>query len=246
MVPKPCIIQQYHNHNGVFYKVYVIDEDIMVYRRPSLPDLPALNGVNKNIRSVSFDSRYCYPKLENFIREDEDTAADICSGNDENPKQWKNKTAPVVHQKKKVKSTLNGGGSGVQELGVGPVPLLSSEVTEEEVIYGTAFPFFILLFLNPSVAELFVRTASELRKTFGLTLFGFDVIFPADAVAVTEEDDAGSHEKKSTIETVDFSQSRKLMVIDVNYFPSYKEVKDFPDRLRSYLRKLSFETVDAT
>ena len=30
---------------------------------------------------------------------------------------------------------------------------------------------------------------------------------------------------------------RKPMVIDVNYFPSYKEVSDFPTRLRRFLKK---------
>jgi hypothetical protein len=34
-------------------------------------------------------------------------------------------------------------------------------------------------------------------------------------------------------------EEKKIMIIDINYFPSYKEVKDFPLRLRRYLRKLS-------
>jgi hypothetical protein len=32
-------MQQYHDHNESFYKVYVIDEDVMIFRRPSLPNL---------------------------------------------------------------------------------------------------------------------------------------------------------------------------------------------------------------
>jgi hypothetical protein len=243
MVPKPCVIQQYHNHYGVFYKVYVIDEDVMVYRRPSLPDLPPLNSDNKNIRSLSFDSRYCYPKLENFVRDDEHTVTDSCSKNDEDSKRWNSGAAPVLHQKKKVKSTLHEATPTIQEQDSGPVPLLTAEVTKEEEIYGNSVLNRLLSPLIVSVIELFTRTANELRKTFGLTLFGFDVIFPADDV-VAEDDDSVSHEKKTTAEAASVSHSRNLMVIDVNYFPSYKEVKDFPDRLRNYLRKLSFEAVD--
>lgn len=36
---KPCIVQQYYNHDGNFYKAYVIDQDVMVYKRSSLPNL---------------------------------------------------------------------------------------------------------------------------------------------------------------------------------------------------------------
>jgi hypothetical protein len=32
-------MQQYHDHNESFYKVYVIDEEVMIFRRPSLPNL---------------------------------------------------------------------------------------------------------------------------------------------------------------------------------------------------------------
>ena len=34
-----------------------------------------------------------------------------------------------------------------------------------------------------------------------------------------------------------FGKRPILMVIDVNYFPSYKEVEDFPVRLRQFLRR---------
>ena len=41
----PCIIQQYRDHSSTFYKVYVIDKDVLVYRRPSLPDLERLRNI---------------------------------------------------------------------------------------------------------------------------------------------------------------------------------------------------------
>jgi inositol-1,3,4-trisphosphate 5/6-kinase / inositol-tetrakisphosphate 1-kinase len=51
-----------------------------------------------------------------------------------------------------------------------------------------------------------------------LSLFGFDAIVPADG-----------------------EDSSVILVIDVNYFPSYKEVPDFPSRLKKYLWRLAFQ-----
>ena len=64
--------------------------------------------------------------------------------------------------------------------------------------------------------ERFVAIAAALREGFGLSLFGFDVIVPNDGK------DGSNNE---------------YVVIDVNFFPSYKEVDDFPSRLRSFFRK---------
>jgi inositol-1,3,4-trisphosphate 5/6-kinase/inositol-tetrakisphosphate 1-kinase len=63
-----------------------------------------------------------------------------------------------------------------------------------------------------------------IREAFGLTLFGFDVITPTN--------EQGG---ESEIET-----ESPVMVIDVNYFPSYKEVPDFPQRLKKYLWRLAY------
>lgn len=66
LVHCPCIIQEYWDHSATFYKVYVIDGDVMVYRRPSLPDIQQMSK-KYSLRSVSFDSRYAYPTQEDFI-----------------------------------------------------------------------------------------------------------------------------------------------------------------------------------
>jgi hypothetical protein len=71
---------------------------------------------------------------------------------------------------------------------------------------------------------------------FGLSLFGFDVIVPVKSriggdceVAICEP----------SLDIID-----DLVVIDVNFFPSYKEVKDFPERLCSYLLKRAGKSHD--
>ncbi len=100
-------------------------------------------------------------------------------------------------------------------------------------------------------------TANELKKTFGLTLFGFDVIVPTTTVNTTlssstscssssqdlaeefhpHESMEGNETEENHLSNSTSKQQPKLMIIDVNYFPSYKEVKDFPTKLKNYLRK---------
>ena len=69
----------------------------------------------------------------------------------------------------------------------------------------------------------------DISKEFGLTLFGFDVIIPSNNdITINNE------------VNVDLEPALPLLtIIDVNYFPSYKEVTDFPIKLRKYLRKKS-------
>ena len=58
--------------------------------------------------------------------------------------------------------------------------------------------------------DCFRTIAAAIQAEFELSLFGFDVICPCDA-------------------------GGGMLVVDVNYFPSYKEVIDFPRRLRRML-----------
>ena len=77
-----------------------------------------------------------------------------------------------------------------------------------------------------------------------MSLFGFDVIIPTKRRVPYRMSD-----KSIDVDSVDspttgsypengfdnFLQN-EYVVIDVNFFPSYKEVTDFPCRLRSFLR----------
>lgn len=88
LAPAPCVVQQYHDHDNVLYKVYVIDRDVMVFRRQSLPNLAVSagdrcsggsadsagcvqegGGQPKCLRSVAFDSRLSYPTASAFLCE---------------------------------------------------------------------------------------------------------------------------------------------------------------------------------
>jgi inositol-1,3,4-trisphosphate 5/6-kinase / inositol-tetrakisphosphate 1-kinase len=141
----PCLCQEYCNHDGILYKVYVLGEWISVHARRSLPNLPACRSAYTHL---DFDSQCPYPHLADFgyFEAAEETPED-------------NRTA------------------------------LDPPVSVEEV--------------RPIVAAL--------KQAFGLELFGFDIL-----VATTQE-------------------PRTLRVVDVNYFPSYKEVTQFPMLLCQYL-----------
>jgi hypothetical protein len=93
LLEAPCVVQQYHDHGEVLYKVYVIDQDVMAFRRRSLPDLMVeAAGPNsgrrhcdgeqgsgetapsacdpsrcRRLRSVAFDSRKNYPVYRDFV-----------------------------------------------------------------------------------------------------------------------------------------------------------------------------------
>ena len=75
-VQPPCVLQQFHDHAGRFFKVYVIGDEVMVFERPSLPDLCRLvhDAIPHPLSrpcalrsSLSFDSRYAYPETGDFL-----------------------------------------------------------------------------------------------------------------------------------------------------------------------------------
>ena len=70
------------------------------------------------------------------------------------------------------------------------------------------------------------RVSQRLGEVFGLTLFGYDVIVPEE-----EEEELvgeGSGESKG--------EGGRLMVVDVNYFPSYNQVEGLSEKLLDVIR----------
>lgn len=161
LIKPPCVVQQFLDHDSTLYKVYVLGEDVMVFRRPSLPDL----DLNQPIVSVEFDSRSNYPTLGDFYRADCDY--------------------PIP------KSTIMTGEKLNEKL---PIPI-----------------------------HLFELAAHRMKGRFGLTLFGFDVIL------CYPNQHSPSHSTSD-------ERVPEMVVVDVNFFPSYKEVPDFPSRLLAHLR----------
>lgn len=217
LVKCPCVVQEYMNHDGLFYKVYVIDKKVMVFQRPSLPNLlisPPTTAASGSApvpaaasRSLSFDSRYSYPTAEDFYCDsaeeiDSSISSSVIIGGTciiSSDAEAVLKSSPTSSTRSKRKADIS-------------IPL--SEVLPLELA---------------AMQEKFDTAASVISSGFGLTLFGFDVMIPVS-------DHCSTH--ASTVEgRIIDSLSRQLFIIDVNFFPSYKEVRDFPDQLCSYLRK---------
>lgn len=240
------LVQQYHNHDSCFYKVYVIDTDIMVFMRPSLPNLESSVGIAGNrieegkgeaelegedeghdenaeagrqldIRSVEFDSRFAYPTIDDFLSRGH-------SGTTQNKhNQYISATSRLV--------------SG-------------QDIAFERGAKGSidAFGGF------PEIMLQKLRGAAlDIREEFGLSLFGFDVIAPTHApfggvrcangktrlMSTTEQGDIVIDESQAQRGVGRVEDEGELLVVDVNFFPSYKEVTDFPRRFRTYLRRVS-------
>jgi len=284
LVNSPCVIQEYRDHSASFFKVYVIDEEVMVYQRPSLPDLEQLraggshsrnrSGCDLHLRSIAFDSRYAYPTIEDFIDStytgatcssnvsvspipSEDESIPGCGSPSEDPvlvssssglTEFPTFSDVLSHDHTKHKSnniltdnfvtklqtpnspnTLWCESPQLPQCEVGHLPRLDDDLVSTLKSYNR--------FRKPSAADLesadlggrfnvekfphkerFERIAEDLREGFGLTLFGFDVILPKTY-------------HRNSDDALDF------VVIDVNFFPSYKEVEDFPSRLRQFLRR---------
>jgi len=71
----PCVIQQFCNHGGVVYKIYIIGEHVFVCERPSIQDVDYLSGV-----SLSFDTRNISKLGRSFNPE--------LHGSDPNKRRW--------------------------------------------------------------------------------------------------------------------------------------------------------------
>lgn len=62
---EPLLFQEYVNHDAVLYKIYVLGDDISVFERTSLPNLP--KEQTSSLDAVEFDSqRHPYPSISSF------------------------------------------------------------------------------------------------------------------------------------------------------------------------------------
>jgi inositol-1,3,4-trisphosphate 5/6-kinase/inositol-tetrakisphosphate 1-kinase len=218
----PCLLQEFCNHGGHLFKVYVLGESVWVFSRESLPNLPpGENEVpsreesdeNKPTKSyveferpagsrcyVEFNSQRPYPTLSDFgiasdsIDQTIDTTSRTNIVNEQEPISKKPRLDATSSNPFSAHNTNN--------------PVLSelaSYVTKEEIEPVT----------------------NTLRAAFGLDLFGFDVL--------VKHDQSNGLSKNSL-------DVKEILVVDVNYFPGYKEVPRFPSLLAQYLTQKAVET----
>lgn len=246
MLVKPGILQQYHNHHGNFYKIYVIDHEVMIYCRPSLPDL---NINEASIRSLAFDSRYNYPTINDFRVSPSvpSSSSSSSSSSQDNSSLIPSSSSSLVNSISSTNQTNDIPNKIIQETSINndqqinkqsfyswkltsttnsnepihePIHEPINEIINDQSISHQEPSLSSMNIVHcPNELRIFedsiALTASLLRQELGLTLFGFDMILPQE------------------------TSSSKLSIIDINYFPSYKEVIDFPTRLRKYLWNLT-------
>lgn len=186
-----CLVQEYANHDSILYKVYVLGNNVHVFQRASLPNLPLLlekEGVQhqQGPGYVDFDSQRPYPRLSAF-------------------------------------------GVGNDFLSAGAPPLYSTPPPSSPSSNLTQPPTSSC----PGKSQMVAVTSEEvqpivnvLKRAFGLELFGFDILM----TSVDNKDFTASSEVE-----------RRMLVVDVNYFPSYKEVSNFPSLLAQYLTQRAID-----
>ena len=64
-IPKPSIIQEFHNHGGVMYKIYVIGEKYRICQRPSIKNLDCCSqtSICFSTKDISKTGVPCHPEL---------------------------------------------------------------------------------------------------------------------------------------------------------------------------------------
>ncbi|CAM9452913.1 unnamed protein product [Ectocarpus sp. 4 AP-2014] len=257
----PVVVQECRSHGAKLFKVCVIGDEVRVHERPSLPDLPpGLTG------SFAFYSQKPYPTLEEVKAASAATRArsarlqgqprtagnGITPGNNgdtsnpvsssegvpgqlrqANGERSGNSRKPPLPQPKglgdrdpdtrqasactptgavapaSTTTTWSSSSSSRQpsraKLSPSPTVAPDAAAAEATLPAARANPPFLSL----EAAKLAAR---RMRETFGLSLFGFDLIVD-----------------QATGET---------FVIDVNYFPSFKDLADFPQVLRRRLKEV--------
>ena len=77
----PFIVQEYRDHNNTFYKVYVINNEVMVFKRSSLPNLDDLAVIAGNKRNQHIipnkNNKPCRP-IHHIIANNENCEKDSC------------------------------------------------------------------------------------------------------------------------------------------------------------------------
>lgn len=219
MLPKPCVIQQYEDHGGVFLKVYIIDDDVSIFRRSSLPDLTALsiqaNQFGTQLKSVIFDSRHSYPVESDFLPESHSVAASSterlgCSSPTRS-------SGNAVCQGKGVSSSND----GLWKLQSSPHRSNGARAEDSRPSRGHIDSQSVNEPVETDIYQQLLNSARLIQDEFGLSLFGFDVL-------VLPQSFGGN----------------RVVVVDVNYFPSYKEIGDFPQKLRAFLRRKACNSID--
>ena len=240
----PCLLQEFANHGQKLFKVYVLGDSVWVYSRESLPNLPgkevfeqSQEGLPCNPSSSATQSPLTQkrPRTESYV-EFERPAGSRCyvEFNSQRPypklsdfglrdekgeSSCRDNTQHSLPQRKKERldsSAMLESMSSEDNNGISP--RLDQRCDSD-----------LAKFVTKEEIEPVTRA---LRDAFGLELFGFDVLVKHNSIKSRSNNDT----------TPDSIDGREILVVDVNYFPGYKEVPNFPSLLAQYLTQKAVES----
>ncbi|KAL7547949.1 hypothetical protein ACHAWF_011218 [Thalassiosira exigua] len=238
----PCILQEYANHGEKLFKVYVLGESVWVFSRESLPNLPmgekqvedgdvcrmrgehALEGYswlwsqNKRPRTESYveferpaGSR-CYVEFNS--QRPYPKLSDFGIVSDEGVALSKDQsTLDWTHSPENKKQRVQSYYETNPRKSLSP----TTNIGDINLNQNSDLSSFV-------TADEIEPVTTALREAFGLELFGFDVL--------VKHDQNNSHDTEA---------AKEILVVDVNYFPGYKEVPNFPSLLAQYLTQKAVE-----
>ena len=223
----PCILQEYANHGEKLFKVYVLGDSVWVFSRESLPNLPLGENEIKVSSDNEGDGMRRKPPHE---------------GN--SSKEGTGRPLPQSRKRRRCESYVEferpaGSRYYVEFNSQQPYPKLSDfgaldAPRKKQQRYDPPKPPSKHLSQQDDNGSLPIHHKNDLarwvtkdeiepvtnalRSAFGLDLFGFDVLVKGDG------------------------NDKEILVVDVNYFPGYKEVPNFPSLLAQYLTQKAVES----
>lgn len=209
----PCLLQEYANHGEMLFKVYVLGNSVWVFSRESLPNLPL------GEKEIMMDS---------------------------NLGEENSRTSPQSRKRQHCESYVEferpaGSRCYVEFNSQRPYPKISDfgklhdaprtkqqrcnpQTTSSQNLHQQQEHGSLPIGHENNLARFVTRDEIEpvtnaLRSAFGLDLFGFDVLV--------------KHGERC---------DKEILVVDVNYFPGYKEVPNFASLLAQYLTQKAVES----
>ncbi|KAL7433594.1 hypothetical protein ACHAXH_004049 [Discostella pseudostelligera] len=250
----PCLLQEFANHGEKLFKVYVLGESVWVFSRESLPNLPmgekcevssmedvqsgeeegGSGGQRRPASSqtresyveferpagsscyVEFNSQRPYPKLSDFgiISNMTDVDKTLLSAKD----RLERHGTPIRKRQRRDANSLESSHDDDD----GPT---TQQLDADSSIIHCDSDDLAQYVTNEELEPV----TNAIRDAFGLKLFGFDVIVKHDLNYPVFGGGGGS-------------EGREILVVDVNYFPGYKEVPNFPSLLAQYLTQKAVES----
>lgn len=224
----PCLLQEYANHGEKLFKVYVLGNSVWVFSRESMPNLPL--GEKEIIPDTK--KRPSSPEEKN------------------SPKEESNRpTPPPSRKRQRCESYVEferqaGSRCYVEFNSQRPYPKISDFGKLHDAPRNKQQRYSSTTSSSPSSSQNFHQqhehdslqiehkndlakfvtreeiepVTDALRSAFGLDLFGFDVLVKQGG------------------------NGKEILVVDVNYFPGYKEVPNFPSLLAQYLTTKAVES----